>query len=330
MLGGGRPIIEGMDQDHGQIDTAIRVVTPENIAFRYTVAGPFRRLVAYLLDLLIRFAVAWAGMMAVGFMSGIIGLPGLGFGMAAVLIFALIWFYGGLFEAFWNGQTPGKRALKIRVVTVDGQPVNAFQAILRNVLRAIDCQPFPFYQVGLWSASLNDRFQRLGDLACGTMVVLDEPNWFFGMMRVDEPEAIRLASQIPANFQTPRSLARSLAAYVQRRRFFPPGRRYEMAGHLGEPLVERLGLPPQTDHDLLLCALYHRTFITDRADDARAAGVSPFAPAAAPPQGRMAGENPFAQALATPEIVEAESVADGGEPVDRRPRRVDFRRRRFS
>jgi hypothetical protein len=92
-----------------------------------------------------------------------------------------------------------------------------------------------------------------------------------------------------------RSLARTLSAYVDRRRFFTPPRRREIAKHLGEPLLRRLGLPADTSHDLLLCALYYRTFIADRADEATreeaerrelrnpfAAGQSPFENTATP------------------------------------------------
>ena len=53
----------------------------------------------------------------------------------------LSWFYVGLFEALWNGQTPGKRLMGIRVVSVEGQPITPFQAILRNILRVVDAQP---------------------------------------------------------------------------------------------------------------------------------------------------------------------------------------------
>lgn len=253
-----------MDSHTGQLDTTIEIVTPENIAFRYRVAGPFRRLLAYLIDLLIRVGVCAAALLALSLLLSLVGLPGLAFGLWLVFCFLVIFFYGGLFETYWNGQTPGKRVMQIRVLTVDGQPIGAFQAILRHLLRAIDAQPFWTYLLGLAAASMNDRFQRLGDLACGTMVVIDEARWFFGVIRVEEPAAIQLAARIPARFRPSRSLARTLAAYVQRRQHFPPDRRMEIAGHLGKPLCRELGLPPGTNVDLLLCALYHRTFIADR------------------------------------------------------------------
>ena len=58
-----------------------------------------------------------------------------------LLAFAVSWFYFGLFETFWNGQTPGKRMMGLRVLSVTGQPINAMQAILRNILRAVDAMP---------------------------------------------------------------------------------------------------------------------------------------------------------------------------------------------
>jgi len=123
--------------------------------------------------------------------------------------------------------------------------------------------------VGLMTMVLNDRFQRLGDLVCGTIVVVEDRPWFAGVMRVSEPEAIRLAAQIPPDFQVSRSLARALAVYVQRRVLLGPARRLEIAKPLGETLRSRFGLAPETDLDLLLCALYHRAFMTDHVGHVR-------------------------------------------------------------
>jgi hypothetical protein len=180
--------------------------------------------------------------------------------------------------------------MRIRVVSDEGQPITGLQAVLRNLLRSIDAAPvlglsvefyLPTYLLGLLVASSNDRFQRIGDLAAGTMVVVEEPQRHYGVARVNEPEAIRLAAELPANFQASRTLARALAGYVQRRRAFPWRRRMEIAMHVGEPLRERLGLPPGTPHDLLLCALYHRTFISSSPDEP--AGQNPFSPPSASP-----------------------------------------------
>jgi hypothetical protein len=76
-----------------------------------------------------------------------------------------------------------------------------------------------------------------------------------------------------------------LATYVERRRFFTPPRRREVARHLAEPLLEKFGLPGDTSYDLLLCALYYRTFIADRSQDERLLAEA---------QAAFAAANPFA------------------------------------
>jgi len=257
-----------MVDDAAQLDTSIEIVTPENIAFRYRVAGPFRRLPAYLLDLLIRWIIAVAGTIGLVTSCGVAGLGLSGLGLALILWFLLDWFYGGLCEAFFNGQTPGKRLMRIRVVSIDGQPIGALQAVLRNVLRFIDGQPLMFFQFGLLAAATNDRFQRLGDLVCGTMVVVEERQRLDGVWQAAAPEVAQMAGLIPANFQPGRTLPRALAAYVERRQTFSWGRRLEIAQHLAEPLRQEFDLPPNTNPDLLLCGLYHRIFVTDRQDEA--------------------------------------------------------------
>ncbi|MBN2476849.1 MAG: RDD family protein [Pirellulales bacterium] len=263
-----------MADQRGQLDTSIEIITPENIAFQYHVAGPFRRLPAYLIDLLIRAVILGVAAIGAALSFGLLGLGPMWW-MGAILVFGFVltWFYGGLFETYYNGQTPGKRLMQIRVVSTNGQPINGMQAVMRNVLRAIDAQPF--YLSALVASMMNDRFQRLGDLACGTMVVIEERRWFEGLMRTGEPEAAKMAGLIPADFQPSRTLARALAIYVQRRRMFSWPRRLEIARHLGEPLREKFNLPPATNLDLLLCGLYHRTFITDRGEDEIREG-SPF------------------------------------------------------
>jgi len=257
-----------MANANGQIDTRIEIVTPENIAFLYRVAGPFRRLPAFLIDMAIRGIVAVLGMVAAVVAFGSAGVEGLGYGLGLLLWFLLSWFYGGLFEALWNGQTPGKRIMRIRVVSVEGLPITPFQAILRNILRDVDAQPLFLYQIGLLAAMLNDRFQRLGDLASGTMVVIEEQRRLQGVVLIYEPEAIRIGGLIPPSFQPSRSLTRALAAYVQRRQLFSSGRRLEIARHVGEPLREKFRLPVETDLDMLLCGLYRRTFLDERDEPA--------------------------------------------------------------
>ncbi|HBO45011.1 MAG TPA: RDD family protein [Planctomycetaceae bacterium] len=278
-----------MEIDRQQLDTRVQVITPENIAFQYRVAGPFPRLQAYLVDLLIRVVVCAVTLFAFSFAFDAIALGNWGLGIWYLIVFICVFFYGGLFETFWNGQTPGKRLLRIRVVSIEGQPINASQAVLRNVLRAADLQPGFCYLTGLIAAAMNDRFQRVGDLACGTMVVHEESYALRGVARVDEPEVLCLTAQLPAWFQPDRQLARALALYVGRRAQFSPSRRVQIARYVAVPLREKLGLPHQTHLDHLLCALYNRTFVNDGDEEASNGHAAPL-------EGADEGDSPFAAA----------------------------------
>ena len=84
--------------------------------------------------------------------------------------FLLYYGYFAAFEALWGGQTPGKRAVGLRVISVTGQPITTFDALLRNLLRIVDQMP-GIYAVGVLSIFFTARNQRLGDLVAGTVVV---------------------------------------------------------------------------------------------------------------------------------------------------------------
>ncbi len=244
-----------------QIDTTIEVIAPENIAFTYRIAGPFRRFPAYLLDLFFRVVIMFA--LGVVMMLSSIAIGAVGFAFLMVIFFLQSWFYGGFFEVYWNGQTPGKRIMGLRVLSTNGHPINGYQAIMRNLLRTVDSM----LGIGLIVMACNPRFQRLGDLVCRTMVVIEERPWLVGVAKIDDPRVYQLASYLPSDLQASRSMALALAHYAERRRFFSQARRRELAAHLAEPLLTQYGLPSNTSYDLLLCTLYYRLFIADRGDD---------------------------------------------------------------
>lgn len=278
-----------------QIDSTVEIVTPENIAFHYQVAGPFRRLPAFMLDMLIRAGLYALFMLVLGFAGLFTSMVGI-WGAIAVAWFLLDWFYGGVFETWMNGQTPGKWVLGIRVLSIDGQPINGIQAIMRNILRTLDMMPVFTCIIGLIAMSLNRRFQRIGDMVCGTIVVVEERQWLTGVAKMDDARAAQLANYIPTDYRVSRTLAKTLAAYVDRRRFFSIPRRREVARHLAEPLLVEFGFPLNTSYDLLLCALYYRSFVSDRSDDEKMAtefGVSPFTPTSPAAASVSTGENPF-------------------------------------
>jgi uncharacterized RDD family membrane protein YckC len=89
-----------------------------------------------------------------------------------VLVLFLIWTsYFIFFEWLWNGQTPGKRWLKLRVIREDGRPITFWEAMVRNLLRFFDIMPIPFYSIGLICVFISNRDQRVGDMVAGSVVV---------------------------------------------------------------------------------------------------------------------------------------------------------------
>ncbi len=165
--------------------------TPEQVGLEYSVAGVGSRFVAALLDSLILFAFFFAeilAMVAIGTAASRTGNGSVssaaGKWFLAVVVFlnfAVAWGYFALFEAYWHGQTPGKRVMKVRVIKDSGRQITLFEALARNLLRVVDYLP-GFYLVGLITLLCNKRNQRLGDLAAGTMVVherLEEPSLLY-------------------------------------------------------------------------------------------------------------------------------------------------------
>lgn len=101
-------------------------------------------------------------------------------GFIVMLVFLFQWGYFALFEAFWNGKTPGKRAAKIRVIHRSGRAMSFLESLARNLVRTIDYLP-SFYAVGVVAIFMNKQNQRLGDMVAGTLVVhdreVDTPHW---------------------------------------------------------------------------------------------------------------------------------------------------------
>lgn len=277
-----------------QLDTSIEIVTPENISFQYEVVGPFRRLPAFILDLSIRAIIVLTVGFAMAMLGWFVGSGGIA--VMLVLWFVLEWFYGGIFETYMNGQTPGKRTMGIRVVSTGGHPINGVQAVMRNILRGVDMMPIiplsalnenlgiltiPTFAIGLVCQMSNPRFQRLGDIACGTMVVVDERRRRPIARMLAEPRVVALAEQIPVGFPIDRQLHKALAAYVERRPRISSARRRDIARHLAAPLVKRFGLPTDTNFDLLLCALHWKNQPQGTSDPVKKSSVVPPLPATA-------------------------------------------------
>jgi uncharacterized RDD family membrane protein YckC len=249
------------------LDTTVRLVTPERIVFHYPLAGPFRRYVAYLIDLALVLALT-VGALVVFLLLALGSFSGLG--PFLVAYFGLMWGYRGFCEAVFNGQTWGKMLVGIRVVTDRGVPITGAQAVLRNVVGALDgVVPYllrpdltsVLLMIGLASMLLTRKFQRLGDLAAGTMVVVEERRARVGVTRVEGEAVAQLLALLPVRVSAGPELARALSDYVDHRARLGAAVCEGMAAPLARPLRQRYGLPANAPADAVLCAVYHRVFV---------------------------------------------------------------------
>jgi uncharacterized RDD family membrane protein YckC len=159
-------------------DETLVIETPERVPLHFALASIGNRFIACAIDHTIQMLaliamviifVIIADFSDVG--SRLTNAPKWVLALLIVLVFILMSGYFVFFEWIWNGQTPGKRWLKLRVIREDGRPISFFEAMVRNLLRNFDIMPSPFYSVGLISVFATDRDQRVGDLVAGTVVV---------------------------------------------------------------------------------------------------------------------------------------------------------------
>ncbi|HEY0405390.1 MAG TPA: RDD family protein [Pyrinomonadaceae bacterium] len=171
-----------------------------------------------------------------------------------ILVISLIWTgYFIVFEWLWNGQTPGKRWLKLRVIREDGRPITFWEASVRNILRIFDIMPFPFYSIGLICVFISHRDQRVGDMVAGSVVVREReaeaPTFDQVFAAPVSDTALRRSFrpvQFTANLQavTAREIE-VVEAFLRRRWDLPNHPREWMAWRVAMPIL--LKLQPQYD-----------------------------------------------------------------------------------
>jgi uncharacterized RDD family membrane protein YckC len=154
------------------------IETPERVPLHFALASIGNRFLACAFDhflqilfiALVAVALIWMGNLA-GLYDRLKDGPKWVLALLILAVFIIWSSYFAVFEWVWNGQTPGKRWLRLRVIREDGRPVTFWEAAARNLLRIFDMTPFPFYSVGLVCVFISNRDQRIGDMVAGTVVV---------------------------------------------------------------------------------------------------------------------------------------------------------------
>jgi uncharacterized RDD family membrane protein YckC len=236
------------------MDDFLNIDTPENVIFGYEIAGIGSRFLAAIVDSLIiavllgiayftlALFMAAAEFVVEEVMAWIVAFYSL-------LTFAILWGYYILFEIVWNGQSPGKRWQRLRVLRSDGTPIGAIESFIRNLVRIIDFLPIA-YGIGVVTMFINGQSRRLGDLAAGTLVVREQGTVTLASLTAGQDAVvddypiltgIRLDIQFPVEKLTAQDV--SMAEEFLRRKE-QLSNRSTMAEQIAGTLYHRMGLAP--------------------------------------------------------------------------------------
>jgi uncharacterized RDD family membrane protein YckC len=303
------------------IDTRVTVETPEGVDFRFVIAGPGKRSVAFLADLVLKIAITIGIALLLSTFSvfGSVG-GGLAAGLFFLTLFIVNWFYSGLFEAYWGGRTPGKKMCSLRVVRTNGTPVSPLNALGRNLLSAADCLApivvIPTWCVGLLTMFSNRRMQRVGDVFFDTMVVDESRDWVSRAAGITTGVEIIPRAECSDRYSIPERTLAVIERLFEGDRFISDGRREEIAKPVSIALRRRLGWeeqgPDPSNPHLYFTKLPHRhTAFLRRV--LKTFSDDPL----------IKEENSRTQASATHRRIRAQSVT--GVAPDTQPRVADFR-----
>jgi uncharacterized RDD family membrane protein YckC len=198
------------------------------------IAGPGSRSYAFVIDWHIRLvlALAWFAAGTLLLLGSFDALgdedPGYEWAMGVMLPSLLIYFlYHPVLEIAMHGRTPGKRIAGVRLVTRSGDIPGPGALLVRNIFRILDSFPFA-YLVGLTVVMFTEHHVRVGDLAAGTLLVMDHDSSagsFAGLGSMGKaglsPQAADLVQEVLDRWQTlddakRMGIARSLLARLDR------------------------------------------------------------------------------------------------------------------
>jgi uncharacterized membrane protein SpoIIM required for sporulation/uncharacterized RDD family membrane protein YckC len=220
----------------------VDIETPELVVLSYTIAGLGSRVYAALIDLIICTVVLIAfiiGMIVLAAHSGQRPPPttpsnAWAFAIIILFQFAILWGYYLLFEGLNDGQTPGKRLLKLRAVRDGGYSIGFAASAVRNLMRIVDLQPAFSYAIGIGSVLFTKSGKRLGDIVAGTIVVRE--SFVRQPLRPATPAAPDAIAAAPLSAQLTDNEFRLLERWAERRNSLEPQRRRELTAQVAARL----------------------------------------------------------------------------------------------
>jgi uncharacterized RDD family membrane protein YckC len=230
----------------GAFGDKLTIDTPEQTALEFNIAGIGSRFLALALDSLVQVVVGLVLLVLFALATAAFGekFPTRGLWFLAILIlawFVLYFGYFAIFEAIWNGQTPGKRMAQIRVIKESGRPITPGESVARNLMRIVDQLP-GFYAVAIISALISRQNKRLGDFVAGTVVVHER------MLRDFAPSWQPAKQADVFNYGTERLSPDEFAlveAFLNRRAGLETSVRRRMADQIVQQIKSKLLLPSE-------------------------------------------------------------------------------------
>lgn len=234
----------------------VEIQTPEQIQFSYELAGLGSRFIATFVDTLIQgAAIALIQLGLLLFPQNLLDHAdtlfsqwGVGFFAAVGILssFLLFWGYYIFFETAWNGRTPGKKVVGIRVIKDGGYAVTFSDVAIRNILRIVDFLP-GFYGVGILFVFFHEKNKRVGDLAAGTVVVKERGSSDAPLLELDkggsEEDSLADLSAIQTSVAG-LSLERYnlIREFLIRREELELAPRIALAKKIAVPILEEMGM----------------------------------------------------------------------------------------
>ncbi len=152
----------------------IGINTSQNVNISFTLAGIGERIVAFIIDMVIKIAVflllMYVFTKVLGLNDYLSSLDPWAAGAIISLLTLPVHIYTLVLESLMEGQTFGKKIMKIKVVKIDGYQANFGDYLMRWIMRIVDIWAASGI-VGVVSMIVSKNNQRLGDLATGTAVI---------------------------------------------------------------------------------------------------------------------------------------------------------------